>query len=65
MLSYLRHNWLAPLLMAVAFTIILTLVQGGFDAGRALVVFTGLFVVNYIVGLIIHLLVDRNSTRSR
>jgi hypothetical protein len=61
MLSHLRHNWLAPLMVALAFTVIATLIWGSFDPGRAVTVFTGLFIVNSILGLVIHLVLDRKS----
>jgi hypothetical protein len=64
MLNYLRHNWLAPLAIALAFTFLSTL-MAGFDAGRAIVIFLGLFFVNYLVGLLVHLLVDRRSNSTR
>jgi hypothetical protein len=61
MLSHMRGNWLAPLLVALLFTVITTRLQGGFDPGRDIVVFAGLFVVNYVLGLVIRRVVDKDK----
>ncbi len=64
MLDHLRHNWLPPLAIAVAFTLMSILVAG-FDLGRTITIFIGLFFLNSLVGLVVYLLVGRSSDSSR